>query len=127
VATHEIPLERRTLHGHFSRDLKPILTIDSGDTIELVASSRAIRRPTPDTPSSGRSISGRSSASSGCRPTSPAVTDGMLQLMGREYGLERRDALAFASAVVDLRVTQLVNGVRGVHAVLAHDAIRFTA
>ncbi|MDX6435542.1 MAG: hypothetical protein QOK34_376, partial [Gaiellaceae bacterium] len=30
---HEIPLERRTLHGHFSRDLQPILTIDSGDTI----------------------------------------------------------------------------------------------
>ena len=30
---HEIPLERRTLHGHFSRDLRPVLTIDSGDTI----------------------------------------------------------------------------------------------
>jgi acetamidase/formamidase len=30
---HELPLERRTLHGHFSRDLQPILTIDSGDTI----------------------------------------------------------------------------------------------
>src|SRR6185312_12595306 len=30
---HEIPLERRTLHGHFSRDLPPILTIDSGDTV----------------------------------------------------------------------------------------------
>ena len=32
---HEIPLERRTLHGHFSRDLEPILTIDSGDSIAL--------------------------------------------------------------------------------------------
>jgi hypothetical protein len=31
--THEIPLERRTLHGHFSRDLEPILTIDSGDAV----------------------------------------------------------------------------------------------
>ena len=30
---HEIPLERRTLHGHFSRDLEPVLTIDPGDTI----------------------------------------------------------------------------------------------
>jgi acetamidase/formamidase len=30
---HEIPLERRTLHGHFSRDLQPILTLDSGDTV----------------------------------------------------------------------------------------------
>ena len=48
----------------------------------------------------------------------------MLELMGRELGIERVDALALASVVVDLRVTQLVNGVRGVHAVLRHDAIR---
>jgi acetamidase/formamidase len=54
------------------------------------------------------------------------AVDGMLELMGREHGLERREALALASAVVDLRVTQLVNGVRGVHAVLRHDALRFT-
>jgi len=33
VALHEIPLERRTLHGHFSRDLPPVLSIDSGDTV----------------------------------------------------------------------------------------------
>ena len=50
--------------------------------------------------------------------------DNMLGLMGREYGFERREALALASAVVDLRITQLVNGVRGVHAVLRHDALR---
>jgi acetamidase/formamidase len=54
-----------------------------------------------------------------------AVTlDGMLKLMQREHGFERRDALALASVVVDVRVTQLVNGVLGVHAVLPHDAIR---
>ena len=53
--------------------------------------------------------------------------DGMLKLMGREQGLERREALALASVVVDLRVTQLVNGARGVHAMLPHDAIRFTS
>ena len=41
---------------------------------------------------------------------------GMLALMRRELGLERRDALALASVVVDLRVTQIVNEVRGVHA-----------
>jgi acetamidase/formamidase len=52
------------------------------------------------------------------------AVDNMLGLMGREFGFERRDALALASAVVDLRVTQLVNGVRGVHAVLRHDALR---
>lgn len=52
--------------------------------------------------------------------------DGMLELMGREHGLGRNDALALASVVVDLRVTQLVNGARGVHAMLPHDAFRFT-
>jgi acetamidase/formamidase len=52
------------------------------------------------------------------------ATDAMLKLMERELDLERRDALALASVVVDLRVTQIVNGVRGVHALLPHDAIR---
>ena len=33
----------------------------------------------------------------------------MLELMGREYGLSRRDALALASLQVDLRITQMVN------------------
>jgi acetamidase/formamidase len=54
------------------------------------------------------------------------ATDAMLALMGREHGLERRDALALASLVADLRVTQIVNAVSGVHAVLPHDALRFT-
>jgi acetamidase/formamidase len=52
------------------------------------------------------------------------ATAAMLELMGRELAIGRADALALASVVVDLRVTQLVNGVRGVHAVLRHDAIR---
>jgi len=51
--------------------------------------------------------------------------EGMLELMRREHGVERRDALALASVAVDLRVTQVVNGIKGVHAVLRHDAIRF--
>jgi acetamidase/formamidase len=48
--------------------------------------------------------------------------DAMLDLMGERYGVERAEALALASAVVDVRVTQLVNGVMGVHAVLPHHA-----
>jgi acetamidase/formamidase len=52
------------------------------------------------------------------------ATDAMLELMGREHDLERRDALALASLVVDLRVTQIVNRTKGVHAVLSHDAVR---
>jgi len=53
-----------------------------------------------------------------------SAADSMLELMGRELGLRRRDALALASVVVDLRITQVVNGVVGVHAVLRDDAIR---
>ena len=33
ATTHELTAERKTLHGHFSRDLAPILTIASGDTV----------------------------------------------------------------------------------------------
>ena len=40
----------------------------------------------------------------------------MLDLLGRELGLSRRDALAVASVEVDLHVTQTVNEVQGVHA-----------
>jgi acetamidase/formamidase len=49
------------------------------------------------------------------------AVDGMLDLMERELGLARPDANAFASVVVDLRVTQVVNLVFGVHAVLRDD------
>jgi len=52
------------------------------------------------------------------------AVDGMLNLLGREHGFERAEALAFASVVVDVRVTQVVNGVVGVHAVLPDGAIR---
>jgi acetamidase/formamidase len=48
----------------------------------------------------------------------------MLDLMEREFELERDYALALSSVVVDLRVTQVVNGVKGVHAVLRDDVIR---
>jgi acetamidase/formamidase len=51
------------------------------------------------------------------------AVDGMLDLMERELGLSRPDALGLASVVVDLRVTQVVNGVLGVHAVLRDDAL----
>lgn len=47
---------------------------------------------------------------------------GMLDLMKREHSVDRRDALALASVVVDLHVTQVVNSTQGVHAVLRDDA-----
>ena len=47
----------------------------------------------------------------------------MLDLMERELGIDRKHALALASIVVDLRVTQIVNVAKGVHAVLRDDAL----
>ncbi len=51
------------------------------------------------------------------------ATDEMLTLMGEQYGLPKKSVLALASLVVDLRITQVVNGLCGVHAVLPHGAI----
>jgi acetamidase/formamidase len=48
----------------------------------------------------------------------------MLDLMERDLGVDRNYAIALGSVAVDLRVTQIVNGVKGVHAVLRDDAIR---
>jgi acetamidase/formamidase len=52
------------------------------------------------------------------------AVDGMIALMERELGVTGDDALALASVAVDLHVTQVVNGVLGVHAELRDDAIR---
>jgi acetamidase/formamidase len=54
------------------------------------------------------------------------ATEAMLDLMVRELQVDRRQALALASVAVDLRVTQVVNGVKGVHAILARGAIRMS-
>jgi acetamidase/formamidase len=49
--------------------------------------------------------------------------DAMLDVMGERLDLDRRQALALASVVVDLRITQVANQVWGVHAVLPRDAL----
>ena len=48
----------------------------------------------------------------------------MIKLMQRLYGYEYKEAVAIASLTVDLRITQMVNGVRGVHALLPDQVIR---
>ena len=53
-----------------------------------------------------------------------AALEAMFALLGRLHGVARRDAIALASVAVDLRVTQIVNQVVGVHAVLGPGAIR---
>jgi acetamidase/formamidase len=50
------------------------------------------------------------------------ATKDMIAWMQSKFGLARNDALALASVVVDLRVTQIANQVHGVHAVLPHGA-----
>ena len=40
---HELPLERRTLHGHFSRELAPVLTVDRGDAVVFATLNSAWR------------------------------------------------------------------------------------
>ncbi|MEH7074500.1 acetamidase/formamidase family protein [Neobacillus drentensis] len=47
----------------------------------------------------------------------------MLQLIQEIYQVDKHEATALASVAVDLRITQIVNEVKGVHAVLPHDSI----
>lgn len=44
--------------------------------------------------------------------------DGMLELLRELEGLSRKEAVMFCSLCVDFRITQVVNGVKGVHGVL---------
>jgi acetamidase/formamidase len=57
------------------------------------------------------------------RKAADIALEGMLGLIAREHGFGRDDALALASVVVDLRVTQIANRTLGVHAVLRDDAL----
>jgi acetamidase/formamidase len=50
--------------------------------------------------------------------------DAMLDVMAALHGISRSTALGLASVAVDLRVTQVVNQVVGVHAVLPDGAVR---
>jgi len=56
------------------------------------------------------------------RATTMALS-GVLDLIQETAGVPRQEALAMASLAVDLRITQIVNQVQGVHAVMRDDAI----
>ena len=47
----------------------------------------------------------------------------MIGFLSESYGLEREDAYVFCSTAVDLRITQLVNGNKGVHAMVPKDLL----
>ncbi len=55
------------------------------------------------------------------------AVEGMVRWLGERYAVGPRDALALASVAVDVRVTQVVNDVRGVHALLPTAALRALA
>lgn len=94
--------------------------LDRADlTFELL--DRPIHRPRALTPSGWVTMG----FSADLNEAMVQALDGMLDLMGELYGTERQEALALASAAVDLRVTQVVNQTRGVHALLPHGAIQF--
>ncbi|WP_018932937.1 acetamidase/formamidase family protein [Gracilibacillus lacisalsi] len=48
--------------------------------------------------------------------------EGMLDLMQELYDFSRKEAYTLASLIVNLRITQIVNGAKGVHAILPHDS-----
>ena len=45
---HEVPLERRSLHGHFARDLAPILTVEPGDSVAFACPNAGWRLDSGD-------------------------------------------------------------------------------
>ena len=51
------------------------------------------------------------------------ATEAMLDLMQELHQYERKEALGLAGLVVDFRVTQVVNGMQGIHAILPHSAV----
>lgn len=54
-----------------------------------------------------------------------SALNGMLDYLQRLTGLGRSQAMALASCAVHLRVTQVVNGTVGIHALLPHGAFTF--
>ncbi|KHF39978.1 acetamidase/formamidase family protein [Halalkalibacter okhensis] len=50
--------------------------------------------------------------------------EGMISLIQQQYNVNKSEATALASVVVDLRITQIVNQVKGVHAILPHGVLR---
>ena len=96
---HELPLERRTLHGHFSRDLEPVLTIDSGDSVRFATPNAGwdLEDGTPFAPRSSPEDDGHALA-------------GPIEVRGARVG-----------QTLAVRIDEVVPGPRGVtHSVWPH-------
>ncbi|MBP3952465.1 acetamidase/formamidase family protein [Bacillus sp. YZJH907-2] len=55
--------------------------------------------------------------------TATALSE-MVELIQQFHNVSKVEATALASVAVDLRITQIVNGAKGVHAILPHGSIR---
>jgi acetamidase/formamidase len=75
--------------------------------------------PLADTPAGWLSLGIGESLHDACT----AAVHAMITFMASRLQISRADATALASVVVDLRITQIVNQVCGVHALLPHDAL----
>ena len=86
------------------------LTVDFADGL-------AVEVPTADTPTGWVTLGVGESLDDAVA----MATRGMLDVLRQQFGVSAPRAMLLASSLVDLRVTQLVNKVRGVHAVLTHE------
>lgn len=59
MTTHRLELNRRTLHGHFSRDLEPVLEIEAGDSVEFDLLDARWYTERPDPSGSGQKFEPR--------------------------------------------------------------------
>ncbi|MGA3154174.1 MAG: hypothetical protein ACLQK8_01425 [Streptosporangiaceae bacterium] len=124
MTAHQLEPAAHTTTDVFSRELPPVLTVDSGDTV-TVRSDAGPARQRARARRARRDPAGR--VTFGFSPDlNEAMGDAleaMLTWLQALYGLEKKAALAVASPVLDLRITQVANQSRGVHALLRRDAI----
>jgi len=79
-----------------------------------------IRTPRADTPSGKITLGLHEDLTQAAEIAMQAMVEWMMEL----NQLDRHQAFGLASVLVDLHVTQIVNGVRGVHAILPQDALK---
>jgi len=119
LETHYLAASAETVAwGSFDAARATVLTIDPG------MSSSSARRPASPRTRRHRSPDSR------CCPNKPKFTPDarealrrMIGLLSADYDMDRWDAHTLCSLAGDLRVTQLVDGNKGIHAMLDKFAI----
>jgi acetamidase/formamidase len=91
--------------GRYDAAVKPVLTIKSGDTV---------LRPRAETPTHFISMG----LSQDLDKAAQIATRDVVDLLVNEKKLSREDALMLCSVALELRVTQLVDGTKGIHGML---------